>query len=198
MVEQQLLARDITVAKVLQAMAKVPREKFVPAALQLAAYTDGPLPIGHDQTISQPYIVAFMTQALQLRSTDKVLEVGTGSGYQAAVLSELVKNVYSIEMTEQLYERAQEILNFLGYKNIHLKLGDGRPGWPEQAPFNKIIVTAGAAETPPVLLEQLAAPGRLIIPLASGFGQELILIKKDSRGGLITQKILPVAFVPLR
>ena len=177
-------------------MAKVPREKFVARELAANAYEDRPLPIGFDQTISQPFIVAFMTQALKPRPTDRVLEIGTGSGYQAAVLGELVGQVYSIEIVRPLAQRAAVVLNALGYKNVLVKAGDGYKGWPEHAPFDAIIVTAAPDHVPQPLVDQLKEGGRMIIPVGKTSAQQLYLLEK--RGGAVKQTaVIPVKFVPL-
>jgi len=173
MVDTQLIPRGINDPKVLDAMRKVPRHLFVDEALWSQAYGDYPLPIGHGQTISQPYIVALMTQALELKGPEKVLEVGTGSGYQTAILAEIVKRVYSVERIGALLMRARRVLDKLGYKNIALKLDDGTWGWPEHSPYDAIIVTAAAPKVPEKLLEQLAPFGRLIIPVGDEYSQEL-------------------------
>jgi protein-L-isoaspartate(D-aspartate) O-methyltransferase len=197
MVELQLAARDIDDERVLEAMRRVPRHELVPAALRDEAYGDHPLPIGHDQTISQPYIVAFMTQALQPRAEDRVLEVGTGSGYQAAVLAELVREVYTIEIVAPLGERARADLARLGYDSVHVRIGDGYEGWPEQAPFDAIIVTCAPEAVPQPLVDQLREGGRMIIPVGDVYrGQELYVLEK--RGGKVVRRaILPVRFVPM-
>jgi len=178
-------------------MAKVPRHLFVPEAVRAEAYEDHPLPIGYGQTISQPYIVAYMTELLEPRPADKALEVGTGSGYQAAVLGELVKEVYTIEIVEPLGLRARETLRNLGYTNVHVRIGDGYKGWPEAAPFDCIIVTCAPDHVPPPLIEQLREGGRMVIPVG-GFlgGQQLVLLKKEG-GELIRKATLPVVFVPM-
>jgi protein-L-isoaspartate(D-aspartate) O-methyltransferase len=197
MVERQLAARDIDDERVLEAMRRVPRHELVPAALRDEAYGDHPLPIGHGQTISQPYIVAFMTQALQPRAEDRVLEVGTGSGYQAAVLAELVREVYTIEIVAPLGERARVDLARLGYDSVHVRIGDGYAGWPEQAPFDAIIVTCAPDAVPQPLVDQLREGGRMIIPVGDAHrGQELYVLEK--RGGEVVRRaILPVRFVPM-
>lgn len=196
MVERQLRPRGIDDPRVLRAMAKVPREKFVAKELETNAYEDRPLPIGFGQTISQPYIVAFMTQAMKPKSTDRVLEIGTGSGYQAAVLGELVAQVYTIEIVRPLAQRAATVLNALGYKNVLVKGGDGYKGWPEYAPFDAIIVTAAPDHVPQPLIDQLKEGGRMIIPVGKTFAQELQVLEK--RGGAIKQTAaIPVKFVPL-
>ena len=196
MVQQQLVARSIKDERVLAAMAKVPREEFVPAEARAASYEDGPLPIGHDQTISQPYIVAFMTEQLRLSSTDRVLEIGTGSGYQAAILAELAGEVYTIEIVAPLAQSAEAALQRLGYKNVHVKLGDGYKGWPENAPFDAIIVTCAPDKVPQLLTDQLKESGRMIIPVGDRFAQQLYLLEKKN-GQLKESVTLPVRFVPM-
>jgi protein-L-isoaspartate(D-aspartate) O-methyltransferase len=184
--------------RVLQAMATVPRHALVPVELRSLAYENRPLPIGHGQTISQPYIVAIMTDLLALQPGDRVLEIGTGSGYQAAVLAELNVNVFSIEIIEPLGELARKNLAGLGYRNIQLRIGDGYYGWEEQAPFDAIIVTAAASHIPPPLIRQLRPGARMIIPVGSRFlVQQLVLVEKDAAGEVITRQLLPVSFVPL-
>jgi protein-L-isoaspartate(D-aspartate) O-methyltransferase len=195
MVEQQLRARDITSARVLDAMRKVPRHLFIPEERRRDAYGDFPVPIGHGQTISQPYIVAFMTQALDVQPTDRVLEIGTGSGYQAAVLAELVAEVYTIEIVEPLAARARETLASLGYRNVRVRAGNGYLGWPEQAPFDRVIVTAAPEEVPPALVEQLKEGGVLAIPVGD-IWQELRILRKTAEG-METLETLPVRFVPM-
>jgi len=188
--------RDIKNPRVLEAVGKVPRHEFVPTNLQHEAYADYPLPIGHGQTISQPYIVAFMTEQLAPKPTDCVLEIGTGSGYQAAVLAELVKEVYTIEIVEPLAKQAEETLKRLNYKNIKVKAGDGYQGWPEFAPFDTIIVTCAPEQIPEPLVKQLKEGGRMIIPVGPLYNQELYLLTKTN--GKVTQKaVLPVRFVPM-
>jgi protein-L-isoaspartate(D-aspartate) O-methyltransferase len=196
MVQQQLVARDIKDERVLAAMGKVPREEFVPPDLRTETYEDGPLPIGHGQTISQPYIVAFMTQQLRPQTSDRVLEIGTGSGYQAAILAELVKEIYSIEIVEPLAKGAEATLARLGYTNIHLKSGDGYKGWPEEAPFDAIIVTCAPDKVPQPLVDQLKDGGRMVIPVGERFAQELHLLEKKN-GQLKESVTLPVRFVPM-
>lgn len=197
MVKQQLITRGIRSKIVLDAMRKVERHRFVPPELSHEAYNDYPLPIGEGQTISQPYIVAFMTEALNLRSTDRVLEIGTGSGYQAAILAEICKEVYTIEIVESLARRAEKTLLQMGYKNLHVRIGDGYYGWPEAAPFDAIIVTCSPSNIPKPLEDQLAEGGRMIIPIGEGQIQELVLITKQG-GKLKRQSRLPVLFVPMR
>ena len=196
MVEQQLKARDIYQKATLDAMLKVPRHAFVPKEMVPYAYTDRPLPIGEGQTISQPYIVAFMTQALRLKKSDRVLEVGTGSGYQAAVLAEIVDSVYTIEIVETLGEQARKRLKSLDYPHVEVRIGDGYHGWKEKAPFEAIIVTAGAETIPDPLLEQLADGGKMIIPVGPhrGIRQLVLLEKKGSK--VKRRNLMPVRFVP--
>ena len=184
--------------RVLAAIAKVPRHEFVPPEMTYAAYEDGPLPIGHGQTISQPYIVALMTELLQPKLEDVVLEVGTGSGYQAAVLSLLVRRVYSIEAVKVLAEEAAARLKRLAYNNIETRWGDGYHGWTEHAPYDGIIVTAAAPAVPQPLMDQLKPGGRLVVPVSSRLlGQDLLLVEKDKQGRIHQRSVLPVAFVPL-
>jgi protein-L-isoaspartate(D-aspartate) O-methyltransferase len=192
------LGKEVLDASVIAAMAKVPRHEFVPEELRPMAYLNQPLPIGHNQTISQPYIVAIMTDLLGVAAGGRVLEVGTGSGYQAAVLGELCDQVYSIEIIEPLGLETQALLEQLGYTNVHVKIGDGYAGWPEHAPFDGIIVTAAAPEVPQPLIDQLKPGGRMIIPVTARFGaQKLLLIEKDNNGDISREDILPVRFVPL-
>lgn len=196
MVDDQIVARGVRDARVLEAMRKVTRHVFVPEKLRDVAYTDGPLSIGHDQTISQPYIVALMTELLEPKPTDRVLEIGTGSGYQAAVLAEIVAEVFTIEILPPLYDQATRVLHRLGYPNIFLKLGDGTLGWEEHAPYDKIIVTAASQRgIPPALEGQLREGGILVIPIGA-FDQELVKAVKRE-GKWIQQNVLPVRFVPL-
>jgi len=195
MVEVQIRARGVNDEKVLAAMRQVPRHLFVPEELRSFAYGDEPLPIGEGQTISQPYIVAYMTQSLRLSGGEKVLEVGTGSGYQTAVLAEIVGQVFTIELLGVLSERARGLHQALGYENIRSKAGDGTMGWEENAPFDAIMVTAAAHSVPKNLQEQLGPDGRMIIPVGAGF-QELFLITRE-RGVFRKKKLLPVRFVPL-
>ncbi len=196
MVKGQIEARGINDNRLLQAMRKVMRHQFVPQRYRRFAYEDRPLPIGKGQTISQPYIVALMTELLGLTGKERVLEIGTGSGYQAAVLAELAAYVYTIEILPTLAERADELLRRLGYKNIRIKCGDGYLGWEEYAPFDAIIVTCAPEEIPQALVEQLADRGRMVIPLGS-FYQELKLIEKQNNEIKI-RSIIPVRFVPMR
>jgi len=198
MVGEQLAggSRGITNREILNAMRTVPRHEFVPAEQRDRAYVDGPLPIGHGQTISQPYIVAFMTEQLDPQPTDRVLEIGTGSGYQAAVLGELVAEVYTIEIIEPLGRRAEADLQRLGYTNVHVRIGDGHQGWPERAPFDAIIVTCAPDSVPQPLINQLKDGGRLIIPVGAGGMQELMLLHKQ-HDKLERSAVLPVRFVPM-
>jgi len=199
MVTEQIAARDVSDPAVLRAMRTVPRHLFVPEALRAEAYGDFPLPIGHSQTISQPYIVAYMTQLLRLKPGAKTLEVGAGSGYQAAVLAEVTRtNVYSIEIVEPLAKTAAERLKRLGYQKIVVKCGDGYLGWAEHAPFDAIIVTAGADHVPPPLIEQLKRGGRMVIPVGGAWTvQALVIVEKLPDGTVKKRGDLPVRFVPL-
>jgi protein-L-isoaspartate(D-aspartate) O-methyltransferase len=183
---------------VMAAMGKVPRHRFVPSSQEPFAYENRPLPIGEGQTISQPYIVALMTELLDPKRSDTVLEVGTGSGYQAAVLAELVAKVYTIEIVEPLGKRAAKVLGELGYRNVEVRVGDGYGGWPAAAPFEAIIVTAAPAAVPQPLIDQLKPGGRMVIPVGEMFyAQELLLVHKESDGKTTTRRTLPVRFVPL-
>ncbi len=195
MVETQIKSRGVKDERVLSAMLKVERHRFVPEAYESQAYSDQPLPIGEGQTISQPYIVALMTELLELKGDEKVLEVGTGSGYQAAILAELAKEVYTIEIIEALANSSKELLLRLGYKNIHVKVGDGYLGWPEAAPFDAIIVTCAPDHIPKPLLEQLKEGGRLVVPVGT-YSQELKKVVKRS-GKIETTDVIPVIFVPM-
>jgi protein-L-isoaspartate(D-aspartate) O-methyltransferase len=193
---QQLLARGIQSTRVLAAMDRVPRERFLPSAVRSQAYADRALPIGQEQTISQPYIVALMSEALQLTGAERVLDVGTGSGYQAAVLAELAQSVVSIERHAELSRRAQEALDACGYRNVKLVVGDGTQGWPEGAPYDRILVAAAAREVPPALVDQLAEGGTLVIPVGASGGQELQAFRKVN-GQLTAQWLTGCRFVPL-
>ncbi|HEY5601502.1 MAG TPA: protein-L-isoaspartate(D-aspartate) O-methyltransferase [Gammaproteobacteria bacterium] len=185
-------------ARVMAAMKAVPRHEFVPANQQLLAYVNGPLSIGHGQTISQPYIVALMTDMMNVNENSVVLEIGTGSGYQAAILSTLVKKVYSVEVIPELVESAQQTFTKLGYMNIECRLGDGHQGWPEHAPYDAIIVTAAAEQIPDALIGQLKPGGNLVIPVGPTYGpQDLLLLHKEQDGKTTTRDVLAVAFVPL-
>ena len=186
------LEKEALDENVIDALGSVPRHEFVPRNMRDAAYENRPLPIGHGQTISQPYIVAIMTNLLQVGKSDRVLEIGTGSGYQIAVLAELVKKAYSIEIIEPLGKQAKERLHHLGYENIELKIGDGYYGWPEEAPFDAIMVTAAASHIPPPLIKQLKPGGRMLIPVGSRFMvQELLLVQKSASGEVSTRQLLP-------
>ncbi|NLT65475.1 MAG: protein-L-isoaspartate(D-aspartate) O-methyltransferase [Acidobacteria bacterium] len=195
MVNEQLRARDIKDERVLAAMLKVPRHEFVTPEFTELAYQDGALPIRQGQTISQPYIVAHMTELLELRAGDRVLEVGTGSGYQAAVLAEIAAEVFTIEIIPELQREASEILGKLGYTNIRFRVGDGYAGWPEHAPFDKIIVTAAPEDIPKPLIDQLTDGGRLVIPVG-GINQELVVVDKE-KSGVTRRSSIPVRFVPM-
>ncbi len=195
MVDEQIAARDIKNPVVLEAMRRVPRHEFVPEPLRGNAYADSPLPIGHDQTISQPYIVAYMTEALELDRSHRVLEIGTGSGYQAAVLGEIAKEVYTIEIVAPLAEGARAILKQLGYANVQVRTGNGYLGWPEQAPFDRVIVTAAPDDIPPALVEQLKPGGLMAIPV--GVGTQELRILRRTETGMQTLRTLPVRFVPM-
>jgi protein-L-isoaspartate(D-aspartate) O-methyltransferase len=195
MVENQIISRGIQDSGLIQAMIKIPRHKFIPENLREYAHGDNPIPIGMEQTISQPYIVALMTELLKLKQGEKVLEVGTGSGYQTAILAEMGCEVYTIEILESLVEKARKVLESLGYKNIHYKVGDGYSGWPEYAPYDAIIVTAAPDHIPQPLIEQLKVNGRMVIPVGDQY-QELILIKKREKG-VDMKTVTPVRFVPM-
>jgi len=199
MVERQIGApgRDIEDERVLAAMNKVPRHEFVPEDQRNRAYADQPLPIGYGQTISQPYIVAFMTAALDLEPTDRVLEIGTGCGYQAAVLAELAHHVYTIEIVEPLAKRAKATLERLGYDNISVKVGDGYEGWPEHAPFDAIIVTCAPDHVPAALVDQLAEGGRMVIPVGEQHLPQHLDVLEKKNGAVEREAVLPVRFVPM-
>ena len=198
MVAGQIAARGVKDPRVLDAMRAVPRHEFVPVALREDAYGDSPLPIGHGQTISQPYIVALMTELARPSPADRVLEVGTGSGYQAAVLSRLVARVFSVELVDPLAQSAASTLRRLGYANVTVRSGDGYLGWPDEAPFDIIIVTAAPEEVPAALLAQLKPGGRLIVPVGRVYDvQDLQLIEKDATGRVSTRSVIPVRFVPM-
>ena len=200
MVARQIAARgrDVKEKRVLDAMRRVPRHLFVPASEQRAAYADHPLPIGHGQTISQPYIVAFMTELLELEPGERALEIGTGSGYQAAVLTEITPEVYSIEIIKPLGLAADERLKALGYGTARLKTGDGYFGWEEHGPFDAVIVTCAAGHIPPPLIAQLKPGGRMVIPVGGPFwNQYLVLVTKDEKGEVRSEHVLAVAFVPM-
>jgi protein-L-isoaspartate(D-aspartate) O-methyltransferase len=196
MVEEQLGERDITDPRVLEVMGRVARELFVPDELRRHAYEDHPLPIGLDQTISQPYIVALMAQLARPSPDDRALEVGVGSGYEAAILAGLCKHVYGIEILDPLATAARQRLAVLGYANVTVHCGDGYQGWPEEAPFDAILVSAAPEQVPPALVEQLAPGGRLVIPVG-GYNQELLLIEKQLDGSVHRDRVAPVQFVPM-
>ncbi len=200
MVQKQMVQRRPPVGDhtVLEAMRQVPRHLFVTRALRSFAYADQPLPIGHGQTISQPYIVAFMTEALQMKPGAKILEIGTGSGYQAAILAELTPKVYTMEIISALGNKARERLQNLGYRTVKVRVGDGYFGWPEEAPFDGIIVTCAAGHVPPPLIAQLRAGGRMVIPVGGPYQvQRLMVVTKDEQGTVLTEELLPVRFVPM-
>jgi len=195
MVQRQLKTRGISDRKVLEVMGQVKRHLFVPPELREVAYEDTPLPIGYDQTISQPYIVAYMTEAAELKPDDRVLEIGTGSGYQAAVLAEIVKEVYTIEILKPLADSAREKLERLGYRNIKVKWGDGYKGWPEYAPFDAIVVTAAPDSIPQDLIKQLKIGGKMVVPVGSFFQELYLIVRKEK--GIEKKALLPVRFVPM-
>lgn len=197
MVERDIKLRGIKDTRVLDVMKKVPRHLFVDEGLRDQAYEDHPLPIGEGQTVSQPYVVALMTEALRLKPSDRVLEIGTGSGYQAAILAELVKEVYTIEIRRTLADRAEKRLKDLGYRNIKVKYGDGYFGWEDFAPFDAIIVTASANHIPPPLIKQLKDGGRLIIPLGSTIYYQILTVVTKKKGEIFLEQMGPVAFVPM-
>ena len=197
MIELDLRGRDIVDERVLSVMARIPRHRFVPEALRDLAYSDRALPIGHGQTISQPYIVALMTQLVRPGPQSRALDVGTGSGYQAAVLAELCKEVYSIEILEPLAEEARQRLESLGYKNITVRCGDGYKGWPEKAPFDVIVVAAAPDHVPQPLVDQLAIGGRMVIPVGQMYYQTLMLIEKQADGSVVRRPVEAVRFVPM-
>ena len=198
MVQRQIAARGVRSEMVLRAMLKVPRERFLPQGRAASAYDDGPLPIGDGQTISQPFIVAYMTEALALEGGEKVLEIGTGSGYAAAVLAEIAADVYTIERIEGLAVMASAVLDDLGYDNVHVRQGDGTLGWPEHAPFDGIVVTAGGPDVPDTLKHQLKVGGRLVIPIGtSTWYQKLVRVTRITETEFDTEDLVPVRFVPL-
>jgi protein-L-isoaspartate(D-aspartate) O-methyltransferase len=198
MVKRQIAGRGVRSEKVLDAMRKVPRERFLPRGRGVWAYDDAPLPIGDGQTISQPYIVAYMTEALALEGGERVLEIGTGSGYAAAVLAEIAAEVYTIERIGGLADMASAVLDDLGYHNVHVRQGDGTLGWPEEAPFDGIVVTAGGPDVPDTLQHQLKTGGRLVIPVGkSSWYQELVRVTRVSETEFETEYLIPVRFVPL-
>jgi len=195
---RSLIGKDALDARVMEAMRKVPRDKFVPPDMKSAAFENGPLPIGCGQTISQPYIVALMTDMVAPEAEHRILEIGTGSGYQTAILSQLCHKVYSVEVVEKLGAAAAELFKKLGYHNIETRIGDGYQGWPEHAPYDGIIVTAAATHIPAALVEQLKPGGRMAIPVGLPYShQELMLVRKDQQGKTLTESVLGVAFVPL-
>lgn len=196
MVESQLIPRGIRDIRVLDAMRKVPRHLFVDESMQYKAYDDTPLPAGEDQTISQPYMVAIMTELLELKGSERVLEIGTGSGYQAAILAELSGHVYTVERLWSLSKKAEDVIRALGYSNIRFRVSDGTLGWLEEAPFDRIIITAGAPELPEPLIKQLSEDGILLAPVGDRFSQQLIKAK-NKKGGLIKELHTPCVFVPL-
>jgi protein-L-isoaspartate(D-aspartate) O-methyltransferase len=196
MVDQQIAARGVSDPATLEAMRTVPRHEFLPLRLRNEAYMDYPLPIGHGQTISQPYIVAFMTEAIRPQPGEKILEIGAGSGCQAAILAQMGADVYTVEIVEPLAEMARQTLERLGYKNARVLHGDGYRGWPEHAPFDAIIVTCAPDKIPPDLVAQLKDGGRMIIPVGGGMNQELVLLRKQG-GKIEKQSVLPVRFVPM-
>ena len=196
MVEDQILKRGAVSSKVVKAFLNVPRHYFVPSDIRKMAYEDSPLPIGLDQTISQPYIVALMTEFLEVKKNHKVLEVGTGSGYQTAILNELSKSIYSVEIREEFSMKVQTLFDKMDIKGVQFKVGDGSHGWKEEAPFDRIIVTAAPKKVPEELLKQLAPSGKMIIPLGGDF-QNLFLFEKNSKSELTQKLLLPVVFVPM-
>jgi protein-L-isoaspartate(D-aspartate) O-methyltransferase len=196
MVDEQIAARGVRDERVLAAMRNVPRHEFLPEAIRGMAYADNALPLGECQTMSQPYMVALMTELLGLKGAERVLEIGTGSGYQAAVLAELCEKVYTVERIKTLADKTRATLDRLGYKSVAIKVYDGTYGWKEMAPFDAIIVTAGSPDIPAPLVEQLKEGGRMVIPVGERFGQELIRVDKTA-GGTVTEKLFPCVFVPL-
>src|SRR5512143_1971346 len=197
MVRDDIRGRQVKEPRVLSAMSNVPRHLFVPPEYRDQAYEDHPLPIGEGQTISQPYVVALMTEALKLKAGDRVLEIGTGSGYQAAILAEIVREVYTIEIRKNLAEKAESVLKDLGYRNVKVKYGDGYFGWEEAAPFDAVIITAAANHTPPPLIKQLKEGGRLIVPLGSTVYFQTLILATKRKGQLDVEQLGPVAFVPM-
>ncbi len=196
MVDEQIVGRGVKDERVLAVMRKIPRHEFLPEAIRGMAYTDNALPLGEGQTMSQPYMVALMTESLRLKGTERVLEIGTGSGYQAAVLAELCEKVYTVERIKLLAERARATLDRLGYKSVAIKVYDGTYGWKEMAPFDAIIVTAGSPDIPAPLMEQLKVGGRMAIPVGDRYGQRLITVVKTAEG-ITTEQSIPCVFVPL-
>lgn len=196
MVEEQIVSRDVKDERVLAAMRKVPRHEFLPEAIRGMAYADNAIPLGEGQTISQPFMVALMTELLELTGTERVLEIGTGSGYQAAVLAELCGKVYTVERIKLLADRARATLDRLGYRSVAIKVYDGTYGWKEMAPFDAIMVTAGSPDVPAPLLDQLKDGGRMVIPVGERYSQTLLKIVKTPEGA-VTQRSIPCVFVPL-
>jgi protein-L-isoaspartate(D-aspartate) O-methyltransferase len=196
MAAEQLVGRGISDKKVLEAFRKVERHKFIPEEFRDNAYQDHPLPIGEGQTISQPYMVALMTESLNLKGGEKILEIGAGSGYQAAILAGIAKEVYSVERVEALAKKAESLLKELGYNNVKIKVGDGTMGWPENAPYDGIIVTAGAPKIPDAYIDELNIGGRLVIPVGGAFSQALTIVEKKP-GGIQTRELCGCVFVPL-
>jgi protein-L-isoaspartate(D-aspartate) O-methyltransferase len=196
MVDAQIVGRGVQDGRVLAVMRKIPRHEFLPEAIRGMAYTDNALPLGESQTMSQPYMVALMTELLGLKGPERVLEIGTGSGYQAAVLAELCEKVYTVERIKSLADKARATLDRLGYKSVAIKVYDGTYGWKEMAPFDAIVVTAGSPDIPAPLVEQLKEGGRMVIPVGERYGQELILVLKTAEG-VVTSRSIPCVFVPL-
>jgi protein-L-isoaspartate(D-aspartate) O-methyltransferase len=196
MVDEQIAGRGVKDERVLAVMRKIPRHEFLPEAIRGMAYNDNALPLGEGQTMSQPYMVALMTEALRLKGTERVLEIGTGSGYQAAVLAELCEKVYTVERIKILADKARATLDRLGYKSVAIKVYDGTYGWKEMAPFDAIIVTAGSPDIPAPLVEQLKEGGRMAIPVGDRYGQQLVTVVKTAEG-IITERSIPCVFVPL-
>jgi protein-L-isoaspartate(D-aspartate) O-methyltransferase len=196
MVDAQIVGRGVQDGRVLAVMRKIPRHEFLPEAIRGMAYTDNALPLGESQTMSQPYMVALMTELLRLKGPERVLEIGTGSGYQAAVLAELCEKVYTVERIKSLADKARATLDRLGYKSVAIKVYDGTYGWKEMAPFDAIVVTAGSPDIPAPLVEQLKEGGRMVIPVGERYGQELILVLKTAEG-VVTSRSIPCVFVPL-
>jgi len=197
MVEHQIRQRGVTNTRVLGAMETIPRHRFVPPDARSQAYDDVPLAIGFNQTISQPYIVAYMTDVLDVHDSHRILEIGTGSAYQAAVLASLAREVWTVEIVPELAARVPELLRDLGLNNVHVRLGDGHGGWPEHAPFDRIMVTAAPDEIPEPLIEQLAIGGRLVIPVGSQGGPQWMMVVEKSSSGVVRNRTIPVQFVPL-
>lgn len=196
MVDEQIAGRGVKDERVLAVMRKIPRHEFLPEAIRGMAYSDNALPLGEGQTMSQPYMVALMTELLGLKGSERVLEIGTGSGYQAAVLAELCEKVYTVERVKSLADKARATLDRLGYKSVAIKVYDGTYGWKEMAPFEAIIVTAGSPDIPTPLVEQLKAGGRMVIPVGDRYGQQLVTVVKTA-DGMVTERSIPCVFVPL-